>query len=103
MISLCKLFAKTFDITFNCKKTVCIKFTDASKAFEKINYVKLFSTLLQRNMNVYCIRLIFGSYIHVRQISRVSWGNHLSQYFELSNGVKQGRVLSLILFNMYNR
>ena len=72
---------------------------DASKAFDKINYGKLFSTLLQRNINVYCIRLIVDSY--VRHISRVSWGNHLSQYFELSNGVKQGRVLSPILFNIY--
>ena len=72
---------------------------DASKAFDKINYGKLFSTLLQRNVNVYCIRLIVDSY--VRQISRVSWGNHLSQYFELSNGVKQGGVLSPILFNIY--
>ena len=42
---------------------------DASKAFHKINYGKLFSTLLQRNINVYCIRLIVDSY--VRQISRV--------------------------------
>ena len=27
---------------------------DASKAFDKINYGKLFSTLLQRNINVHC-------------------------------------------------
>ena len=47
---------------------------DASKAFDKINYGKLFSTLLQRNINVYCIRLIVDSYI--RQISRVSCRNH---------------------------
>ena len=72
---------------------------DASKAFDEINYGKLFSTLLQRNINVYCIRLMVDSY--VRQISLVSWGNHLSQYFELSNGVKQGGVLSPILFNIY--
>ena len=52
---------------------------DASKAFDKIHYGKLFSTLLQRNVNVYCIRLIVDSY--VRQVSRVSWGNHHSQYF----------------------
>ena len=26
MISLCEVFAKNFDITFNCQKTVCIKF-----------------------------------------------------------------------------
>ena len=34
-------------------------------------------------------------------MSRVSWGNHLSQYFELLNRVKQGGVLSPILFNIY--
>ena len=28
-------------------------------------------------------------------------GNHLSQYFNLSNGVKQGGVLFRILFNIY--
>ena len=43
--------------------------------------------------------MIVDSY--VRQVSRVSWGNHLSQYFELTNGVKQGGVLSPILFNIY--
>ena len=43
--------------------------------------------------------MIVDSY--VRQVSRVSWGNHLSQYFELSNGVKQGGVLSPIQFNIY--
>ena len=35
------------------------------------------------------------------QVCRVPWGNYLSQYFELSNGVKQGGVLSSILFNIY--
>ena len=72
---------------------------DTSKAFDKINYGRLVSTLLQRNVNVYCIRLIVDSY--VRLISRVSWGDHISQYFELSNGVKQGGVLSPIIFNIY--
>ena len=72
---------------------------DASKAFDNIHYGKLLSTLLQRNINVYGIRLIVDSY--VRQVSRVSWGNHLFQYFELSNGVKQCGVLSPILFNIY--
>ena len=38
---------------------------------------------------------------HERQISCVSWGNHFSQYYELSNRVKQGGVLSPILFNIY--
>ena len=74
-----------------CKQVICSMviriiiqrcLLDASKAFDKISYGKLFSTLLLHNINIYCIRLIVDSY--VRQISRVSWGNHLSQDFELS-------------------
>ena len=38
---------------------------------------------------------------YVLQVSLISWRNHLSQYFELSNGVQQGGVLSPILFNIY--
>ena len=51
---------------------------DASKAFNKINYSKVFSLLLQRSINVYRIQVIVHRY--VLQRSRVSWGNHLSQY-----------------------
>ena len=61
----------------NGKSNVYCCLLDASKAFDKIDYGKLFSTLLQRNIHVYCIRFIFDSY--VRQVSRVSCGNHLSQ------------------------
>ena len=43
--------------------------------------------------------MIVDSY--VQQLSRVSWGNHLSQYFELSNRVKQRGAFSPILFNSY--
>ena len=43
--------------------------------------------------------MIVDSY--VRQICRVSRGNHFSQYFKLSYGVKQCNVLSPILFNIY--
>ena len=45
------------------------------------------------------IRLIVNSY--TRQKARVLWGQHMSKYFILSNGVKQGGVLSPRLFTMY--
>ena len=35
------------------------------------------------------------------QKARETWGNHLSQYFTQSNGVKQGGVLSPTLFTYY--
>ena len=39
--------------------------------------------------------------MHVTQTMRVKWGNTYSQYFNVSNGVKQGEVISPILFNLY--
>ena len=69
---------------------------DASKAFDKINYGKLFSTLLQRNINVYCIRLIVDIYSCVRQISCVSW--EITFLNMLSYQMESNKVLSPILY-----
>ena len=43
--------------------------------------------------------MILNSYI--RQETRVSWGIHMSSYFLLANGVKQGGVISAQLFTLY--
>ena len=50
-------------------------------------------------MHPLVLRLLVNSYLY--QKARVSWGNHLSQYFNLENGVKQGGVLSPLLFTCY--
>ena len=67
----------------NSNVYVCL--LDASKAFDKIHYGKLFSMLLSKNIPNKILRLIVNSYI--RQQARVSWDNHFSKYFKLSNGV----------------
>ena len=72
---------------------------DASKAFDKIHFGKLFKTLISKNLPPLIIRLILNSYI--RQETRVSWGIHMSSYFRLANGVKQGGVISAQLFTLY--
>ena len=36
---------------------------DASKAFDKVHYGKLFKLLMDRNIPAYCIRFILDSYI----------------------------------------
>ena len=74
-------------------------FLDASKAFDKIHFGKLFKTLVSKKFLPLVIRLIFNSYI--RQEARVSWGSHFSCYFHLKNGVKQGGVISAQLFTVY--
>ncbi len=57
---------------------------DASKAFDHVNYCKLFRTLLDRNVcPLYC-RLFFNMYIN--QKLRIRWETTDSSY----NKVKQG-------------
>ena len=72
---------------------------DASKASDRINYSKLFQTILKRNLPGTIIRLFFDSY--TRQQSFVKWGQEFSNVIYMHNGVKQGGVLSATLFCIY--
>ncbi len=72
---------------------------DARKAFDRVNYCKLFKTLLDRNIcPLYC-RLLLNMYIN--QKLRIRWETTDSSYFNVTNGVKQGEVISPILFCIY--
>ena len=72
---------------------------DAIKAFDRVNYCKLFATLLKRSISPIVVRLLLFQYTH--QSLRVMWGSTLSKQISVMNGVKQGGVLSPILFAVY--
>ena len=72
---------------------------DATKAFDRINYCKLFRILLERNINPLICRLLLNMYTN--QKLRVKWANELSVEFSVTNGVKQGGVISPLLFCVY--
>ena len=72
---------------------------DASQAFDRVDYVKLFQLLLKRGMCPIITRFLLN--IYTNQTLCVRWGNIYSSTLEVSNGVKQGGVLSPILFNLY--
>ena len=72
---------------------------DASKAFDKIHYGKLFNVLLRKDVPFCIVRILLDAY--TRQQARVLWNTCTSDYFAISNGVKQGGVLSPILFSIY--
>ena len=72
---------------------------DASKAFDRVNYCRLVAELLKRNICPLLLRLLL--FMYTRQSLRVMWGNTVSSEFTVSNGVKQGEVLSSILFAIY--
>jgi exonuclease III len=74
-------------------------FLDASKAFDRVNHGALFDKLLRRGVPVYIVRLLMFWYAHQRVC--VKWGNTLSEFFTVCNGVRQGGILSPLLFNVY--
>ena len=74
-------------------------FVDASKAFDKINLGKLFTILIKRDISAIFIRLLLDSYL--RQSINANWCNIQSDSFASTNGVRQGAILSPLLFNIY--
>jgi Reverse transcriptase (RNA-dependent DNA polymerase) len=72
---------------------------DASKAFDRVEYGKLFQLLLDRNLPPQIIRLLLNMYTN--QQVRVLWNGVYSLSFSVSNGVKQGAIISPILFCVY--
>lgn len=72
---------------------------DASKAFDRLHFGKMFQILMKRNIPLSIIRVLFDSYI--RQQACALWGDYRSPYFSISNGTKQGGILSPLLFTLY--
>jgi retron-type reverse transcriptase len=74
-------------------------FLDASKAFDCVEYCKLFKLLPDRGMPSHVIRVLLNMY--TGQQVRVLWNDIYSNCFSVSNGVKQGGIISPILFCIY--
>ena len=74
---------------------VNLVFLDATKAFDRVEYVKLFRLLLRRGISPVIINM------YTNQKVSVVWNNVVTEPFTCSNGVKQGGVLSPILFGVY--
>ncbi len=72
---------------------------DATKTFDKVN-CKLFSKLLNRNLSLVVVRLLLYN-MYTNQSLKVRWGTITGDKFNVKNGVKQGGVLSPILFSAY--
>ena len=98
-ITCTQLLVETIEY-YNINNTDCyMLLLDASKAFDRIEYVRLFKLLRERNICPIVLRLIIAMYIS--QMMQVRWGEILSKQFPVGNGVKQGGVLSPVLFTVY--
>ena len=76
-----------------------IMFLDASRAFDKVHYCKLFQILLDKCLCPLACSFLANMYTH--QKLNVKWGKSFSNLCTVTNGVKQGGVLSPVLFTMY--
>ena len=72
---------------------------DASSAFDRVRYCKLFRVLLSRNVSPYVIRLLL--FMYTSQTLCVHWGSVTSDSFTVLNGTRQGAILSPTLFACY--
>ena len=72
---------------------------DASKAFDKVNHYHRFSKLIKRGLPAIVIRLLMFWYS--TQEFLVRWCNSVSPSFTVSNGVRQGGILSPYLDNVF--
>jgi hypothetical protein len=76
-------------------------FVDFKKAFDRVNYWKLFRKLLDDGINANIVALLAFWYSH-QEVS-VRWRNVISDSFSIKNGTRQGGILSPVLFTRYIR
>lgn len=79
--------------------SVYCTFLDASKAFDRVRYCKLFRLLVRRGLPACIVRILIVLYTSSQV--RVLWAGLYSDYFSVLNGVKQGGVISPVLFCIY--
>ena len=72
---------------------------DCTKAFDTVQHSKLFTLLLEAKFPPIVVRLL--AYIYRNQTGNVKWKGMISKKFPITNGVRQGAVISPIFFNFY--
>jgi len=72
---------------------------DISKAFDKVNHYVLFSKLLDRRVPLCMIKVLVCWYGKCNAVVR--WQNSMSHVLVINAGVRQGGVLSPLLFSLY--
>ena len=76
-----------------------VTYLDASKAFDRVNHRKLFAKLIDGGAPKWCIRVL--CYWYYNQSLCVAWESVFSEFFPVNNGVRQGGIMSPLLFNLY--
>ena len=74
-------------------------FLDAFKAFDRINHWTMFKKQILRDVPIIIVRVLCFWYL--TQELCIQWGNMRSLFLNISNGVRQGGILSPKLFSVY--
>ena len=72
---------------------------DMTKAFDLVKHSILFNKFISAGLSLIFIRLLLV--IYMLQYADVRWDNCFSYCFPLSNGVRQGAILSAIAYCYY--
>ena len=79
--------------------TIYVCLLDASRAFDRVNFGKLFNCLLDIGLPAIITRMLLDCY--TRQKIFTKWNNTVSNNFTTGNAGRQGVILSLVLFCIY--
>ena len=90
---------ETVNYYVNNGSRVFCTFLDASKAFDRLVHSGLFLKLMERNVPLVFLDIIISWYDGLR--CRVRWGDHYSDWFSITAGVRQGGILSPDFYSIY--
>ena len=72
---------------------------DMTKAFDLVKHSILFKKFLTAGLSVIFIRLLI--FIYINQFANIRWNNSFSAFFSMTNGVRQGAILSGFAYCFY--
>ena len=90
---------KNINVVCEVRTLIYSCFLDASKAFDRVNHYVLFEKLIKWGTPLYIVRILVFWY--TTQKIYVRWKYIMSHSFSVTNGVRQGGILSPYLFCVY--
>jgi len=90
----------TAERTLEIDEELCICFIDWQKAFDRVNWTKLMQILKRTGIN-WCERRLISK-LYMDQGVKVRLDRGETRSVQIGRGVRQGRCLSPILFNLYS-